>query len=89
MIAAQVLPSSANMYDKRFVRADLSAEVRVWSYDSSDKDGATLPLTIYPRRNNAEGLSSLAITEYTDRQLTSASGTRSEVCLCRRNCSVG
>jgi hypothetical protein len=37
---------------------------------------ATLQLTICPHQNNAEGVSSLSITVYTDRQLTSSLRTR-------------
>jgi hypothetical protein len=58
----------------------LFAEVGSRSYDSNDKDDATLLLTIYPHQNNAEDVSSLSITVYTDRQLTRALGMRSEVC---------
>ena len=77
------------LYNRKLMEAELSAGVGFRSYDSSDKSSVTLQLTIYPHQNNAIGVSSLSITEYTDRQLTSALGTRREKCLCRRNCFAG
>jgi hypothetical protein len=44
-------------------------------------NGATSQLTICPHQNNAGGVSSLSITVYTDRQLTSALGTGVK-CVC-------
>lgn len=50
-----------------------------WSYDPHDKNGAGLRLTIYPHQNSTEGVPSLSITVYTDRQLTSALGTQGRI----------